>query len=53
MDVFLYEVRNSYFDKRIPLANNELSLYSDDDVTAYQKGWFIFKHHHYLLVVGL
>ena len=43
MDVFIYEVGNSYFDKWIPLENNKSFLYSDYEVTlviAYWEGWF-------------
>ena len=49
MDVFLYKVRNSYFDKRILSENEESSIYLDYEVTAYQKGWSILKHHHHFI----
>ena len=43
MDVFIYEVGNSYFDKWIPLKNGKSFIYSDYEVTlviAYWEGWF-------------
>ena len=43
MDVFIYEVGNSYFDKWIPLENSKSFIYSDYEVTlviAYWEGRF-------------
>ena len=43
MDVFKYEVGNSYFDKWIPLENGKSFICSDYEVTlviAYWEGWF-------------
>ena len=39
MDVFIYEVGNSYFDKWIPLENGKSFIYSDYEVTLVIAYW--------------